>query len=252
VFPERKDMDEQRQEQDLMFSDAPTTAPHVDLGRYLGRWFEIARLPNRRQAEDCTDVSADYAPTDDGLQVVQRCIDVGGDRRSDEGVLTVTGRDSAKLSISFLPERLRWLPFARRDYWILRLDPEYTMSLIGSRNRRRLWLLARHRQPDPAMRDEFLAHAERLGYDLTALIHTPQASSQDARRTVDISDLAPPAPQSSSADSRCIPPGVDATSSHAAVSASGSPRMSAGRYFIWNVLMTSRVAPSSSPCAGTR
>lgn len=165
-----------------MFNDAPATVAHVDLQRYLGRWFEIARLPNRRQSEDCTDVTTDYAPAGSGgLRLVQRCIQVGGDRRTDEGVLTATGDGNARLRLSFLPRALRWLPFTRVDYWILRLDPDYTMSLVGSRNRRRLWLLSRNRHPDPAMRDAFLAHAERLGYDLTALIHTPQDRQHDVR-----------------------------------------------------------------------
>lgn len=165
-----------------MFNDAPATVAHVDLERYLGRWFEIARLPNRRQTEDCIDVSVDYLPHGSGsLRMVQRCIDAGGHSRVDEGLLTATGGGNARLRLSFLPAGLRWLPFTRSDYWILRLDPDHTMSLVGSRNRRRLWLLARIRHPDPAMRDDFLAHAEGLGYDLTELIHTPQDRHHDAR-----------------------------------------------------------------------
>lgn len=165
-----------------MFNDAPATVAHVDLERYLGRWFEIARLPNRGQTEDCIDVTAEYTRSESGgLRLVQRCIEVGGDSRTDKGVLTPIDGSNTRLRLSFLPRALSWLPFTHSDYRILRLDPDYTMSLVGSRNRRLLWLLARSRHPDPAMRDDFLAHAERLGYDLTPLIHTPQDRDHDAQ-----------------------------------------------------------------------
>lgn len=185
-----------------MFTDAPATVARVDLRRYLGRWFEIARLPNRRQGEDCSDVACDYTLADDGsIRVTQRCVDPTGACRREEGVLK-RGSDGshARLRISFAPSTLRWLPFSHRDYWILRLDADYTMSLVGTPGRRRLWLLARARHPDPSMRDAFLAHAAALGYDLTALIHTQQdrtpqvtATATTAARAGDAQPAAAPA-----------------------------------------------------------
>jgi apolipoprotein D and lipocalin family protein len=163
-----------------MFNDALETAADVDLERYLGRWFEIARLPNPRQSEDCTDVRIDYALDGDGtLRFVRQCMEPGGLCRTHSGTLVADAVRDARLRACLLPDALRWLPFAYQDYWILRLEDDYSMATIGTRNRRRLWLIARARHPDPTLRDDFLAHAERLGYDLTALIHTPQDRARD-------------------------------------------------------------------------
>ena len=157
-----------------MFAHAPPTVARVDLQRYLGRWFEVARLPMHFQDEDCTDVVAEYSRDDDGaVRVRNRCTQCDGHSKTARGIATPIDGSNARLKVSFMPESLRWLPFTRGDYWILRLDPGYTVSLVGTPNRRNLWLLARTRQPDPALRDDALAYAAALGYDLTALIHTP-------------------------------------------------------------------------------
>lgn len=157
-----------------MFPGALATVARVDLQRYSGRWFEIARLPVRFPGEDCTDLIADYTCLPGNrLQVREQCALPGGGICVTEGVAWTRDASHARLGMSFLRAGLRWLPFSARKYWILRLDPDYTMSLVGTPGRRRLWLFARTRLPDPAMRDEFLAHAASIGFDLTALIHTP-------------------------------------------------------------------------------
>lgn len=171
-----------------MFNDTLEAAAHVDLGRYLGRWFEVARLPNPGQSDECTDVRIDYTINEQGeLRFSRQCINPGGLSQTDEGRLTASDVGRAKLRVNLMPKGLQWLPFAHRDYWILRIDADYTMALIGARNRRRLWLLSRTRQPDPAMRDAFLAYAERQGFDLTPLLYTQQDRTHALRE--------PPAPQ---------------------------------------------------------
>lgn len=163
-----------------MHAHAPPTVARVDLRRYLGRWFEVARLPMRFQKDDCTDVVAEYSLGHDGeVCVHNRCTQCDGRYSTADGIATPVDESNARLKVSFMPEGLRWLPFTRGDYWVLRLDPAYTMSLVGTPNRRHLWLLARTRRPDPATRDEALAYAASLGYDLTSLIHTPHGRSAD-------------------------------------------------------------------------
>lgn len=157
-----------------MFAHAPPTVARVDLRRYLGRWFEVARLPMRFQDEACTDVLAEYSLGEDGsVCVCNRCTQCDGHHKTASGIATPVDDSNARLKVSFMPEGLRWVPFTRGDYWVLRLDPGYTVSLVGTPNRHHLWLLARTRTPDPAMRDDALAYAASLGYDLTSLIHTP-------------------------------------------------------------------------------
>lgn len=159
-----------------MFAGALPTVARIDLQRYSGRWFEIARLPMHFQAEDCTNLVTDYTyEPGDRLRVRNECVLPDGRNRVTHGVAWPRDDTHARLVMSYMAEGMRWLPFSRRHYWILKLDPDYTMSLVGTPGARRLWLLARTRSPDPAFRDAYLAYAASLGFDLTALIHTSHA-----------------------------------------------------------------------------
>ncbi|MGN6111993.1 MAG: lipocalin family protein [Luteimonas sp.] len=160
----------------------PPTVPALDLQRYLGTWYEIARLPMRHEPPDYTDISAHYALDDDGsVRVRNRAFD--GEGRLQESVGRATADDPqhpARLKVTFLPEGLRWLPFGKGDYWILKLDDGYTTALVGSPDYEYLWLL--HREPaiDAPSRDRFLDTARRLGYNLDALIETPHTGRRTA------------------------------------------------------------------------
>ncbi|VEI13067.1 outer membrane lipoprotein Blc [Trueperella bialowiezensis] len=47
-----------------------------------------------------------------------------------------------KLKVDFLPKFIRWIPFTSGDYWVLKLDPDYQIALVGTPNRENLWVLA--------------------------------------------------------------------------------------------------------------
>lgn len=159
-----------------MFAAALPTVARVDLQRYSGRWFEIARLPTRFQSDECTDLVVDYTlQPGNRLDVRNTCMLPDGRTCITRGLAWPQDDTHARLRVSFMHDGLRWLPFTARKHCILRLDHDYTMSLVGTPGRRCLWLLARKRMPDPTMRDDFLAHAAAIGFDLTALIHTPHA-----------------------------------------------------------------------------
>jgi len=151
----------------------PTTVPSLDLQRYLGTWYEVARLPMRHEPADYTDISATYSLQADGkLRVQNRALDGQGERQESVGEATVVpGSGNAKLEVTFLPEALRWIPFTKGDYWVLRIDDEYRTALVGGPDRKYLWLLARSPELDAATCDDFLATARTQGYDLTGLIH---------------------------------------------------------------------------------
>lgn len=150
-------------------ADPPTVAS-VDLDRYDGLWYEIARYPNGFQ-KDCEGVTAEYTQRADGkITVVNTCR--LGNERDAEGVATVVeGSNGAKLKVQFAPE---WVPFAAGDYWILHLEPDYSAALVGAPSGKYLWILAR----DPQISDELLAKikqkAAALGYNAAALKLTQQ------------------------------------------------------------------------------
>ena len=157
-----------------MHRQDPTTVPTLDLQRYLGTWFEIARLPMRHEPADYTDISATYSLQGDGkVRVQNRALDGTGERQESIGEATpVPGSGNAKLEVTFLPEGLRWIPFTKGDYWVLRVDEDYHTALVGGPDRKYLWLLARSPDLDASTRDDFLATARAQGYDLAGLIHT--------------------------------------------------------------------------------
>ncbi len=127
------------------------TAPHVDLKRYAGTWYEIARLPEPHE-EACRDQPrATYTPRGRQLEVLNRCRDAHGEERRVRGVATVEpGSGNARLKVSFAPPLLHWLPMVWADYWILYVDAEYSVALVGNPARDRLWLLARQPTMEPA------------------------------------------------------------------------------------------------------
>lgn len=160
----------------------PVTVASVDLPRYLGVWYEIARLPMRHEPPDYTDISATYARSDDGtIQVRNRALDGRGQLQESVGqAAPVDGSNDAKLKVNFLPEGLRWIPITSGDYWVLRLDPGYRTALVGTPDRDHLWLLHRAPKMDEPTREAYLATAQAQGYDLSKLIitsHTGRATA---------------------------------------------------------------------------
>lgn len=159
------------------------TVASVDLDRYAGRWFEIARSPNRFQQRCAGDVTATYTRRADGrIDVVNRCRTSDGwiDAR---GVARLVDGSGAKLKVRFAPAVLSFLPFVWGDYWILGLAGDYTWAVVGSPDRKYLWVLAR----SPQMGDEAWARAADVargnGFDVGRLQKTPQAGrAGDARR----------------------------------------------------------------------
>ena len=159
-----------------------TAVPSIDLSRYLGVWYEIARLPMRHEKVDYTDITATYTLNDDGnVRVRNRALDGDGELQEAIGeAVPVEGSGNAKLEVTFLPEGLRWIPFTKGDYWVLKIDPAYQTALVGEPGRKYLWLLHRDSVIEPAKREEFLGAARAQGYDLGELIETPHTGKPTA------------------------------------------------------------------------
>lgn len=163
------------------------TVPRVDLQRYLGTWYEIARKPMRHEDATARDITATYSLNEDGkVRVLNACLDEDGKVQVAEGQATPTDDSNARLEVTFLPQGLRWIPFTRGDYWILRLDAEYQTALVGEPDRKYLWLLHRQPEMEAALKTAWLESARAQGYDLDDLIHPLQSGqvhreSDDAR-----------------------------------------------------------------------
>lgn len=160
----------------LMRAPLQVVAP-VDLKRYAGLWHEQARLPNRFQKQCTGPVTAEYTPLADGtVEVRNRCIVADGSFDESVGsarVVPVAGQPGAgRLEVRFAPEWLGWLPVVWGDYWILKLDRDYQVALIGTPNRKYLWVLSRAPRLEDDLLEAELAYARTLGFDVDKVEHT--------------------------------------------------------------------------------
>ncbi len=148
------------------------TAQSVDLSRYQGRWFEIARYPNGFE-RGCGDVTAEYGMRPDGLLSVRNTCQRGESVNVAEGrARVVPGSNNARLRVSFAPA---WAPFAEGDYWILFVDDTYQTALVGAPSGRYLWILARTPTIDATTRRQLEDIARSNGFDPAMLENTIQA-----------------------------------------------------------------------------
>lgn len=152
------------------------TVERVELDKYLGVWYEVARKPLYFQNKCDRDVTATYTLNENGNVVVDNhCYTKEGKLTQSIGEAFIQNAPfNSKLKVSFLPEAIRWLPFGRGDYWVLKLDENYQTVLVGEPRRKYMWVLSRSPQPDQAVVNEYLEYAKSLGYDLGDVIHTKQ------------------------------------------------------------------------------
>ncbi len=149
-------------------------ADKVELDKYLGVWYEIARKPMSFQNQCDNNVTATYTFNENGNVLVDnRCTMKDGQQSHAIGEAFVQNAPfNTKLKVSFLPEAIRWLPAGRGDYWILKIDENYQTVLVGEPSRKYMWVLSRDPHPDPRVVNEYLDYAKSVGYDLKNLIRT--------------------------------------------------------------------------------
>ena len=147
----------------------PQPAKTVELDRYLGKWYEVARYDMRFE-KGCEGVTAEYSKRPDGLiRVLNTCRKgaVDGPVKTAEGKAKIVDTaTNAKLKVSFFG------PFYG-DYWVLDHADDYSWSIVGEGSGRYLWLLSR-KVPTEADREALTARARALGYDIGMLRQTQQ------------------------------------------------------------------------------
>lgn len=153
-------------------------ADKVELDKYLGVWYEIARKPMSFQNQCDNNVTATYTFNENGNVLVDnRCTMKDGQQSHAIGEAFVQNAPfNTKLKVSFLPESIRWLPIGRGDYWVLKADEDYQTVLVGEPRRKYMWVLSRSAHPDQAVVQDYLNYAKSVGYDLSDVIHTKQTA----------------------------------------------------------------------------
>lgn len=146
----------------------PATVQHVDLKKYMGKWYEIASFPNHFQ-KGCRCTTAQYTLQKNNVLVLNRCI-----KNNNKNFSTAKGKawvpnenDNSKLKVRFF-----W-PFSG-NYWILYLESHYENVLVGSPNRKYLWILSRKKTMGDTTYQKIVGIAKEKGYDVNKLRKTIQ------------------------------------------------------------------------------
>jgi apolipoprotein D and lipocalin family protein len=162
----------------LMFGCAtknpPQTVGHVDVGRYMGVWYEVAKFPVAFE-RGLVGVTAEYSLEEDGrIRVKNRGFKKSFDGKTSliEGYATVPHpEDPAKLRIKFDPFPVRYF---KADYWIVDLDANYGYSVVSSPSRKMLWILSRTPSMNESQYNEIVERLAQKGFKVARLEKMPQ------------------------------------------------------------------------------
>jgi apolipoprotein D and lipocalin family protein len=151
-----------------------TTVDSVDLQKYIGKWYEIAKIPNSFQSNCARNTTAKYKLRSDGrLDVINRCVEKDGSVNEAHGIAKVVDKKTnSKLEVSFV--RILGINLFWGDYWIIGLDKDYNYAVVGTPSRKYGWILSR----TPKLSKEQMKSAFKIlqqnGYDTNKFELTEQ------------------------------------------------------------------------------
>lgn len=161
-------------------SDIPVkTIPALDVQRYLGTWYELAKYPNWFQKKCVSNTKAVYSVRPDGdLKVLNSCRTAEGSVSEAEGVARqIGGKDSPKLEVRFAPAWLSFIPMVWGDYWIIDLDSQYQVAVVSDPRREYLWILSRAPQINQNIYADLLQRLQSQHFDIRKLELTTQTAN---------------------------------------------------------------------------
>lgn len=171
-------MSQARQNQDEV-----KTVDFVDLNKYLGKWYEVASIPQSFQKACIADTSAEYSldKEDDLIVVMNSCGTKDGSRKVAEGRAKIEDtKTNSKLKVTFV-KLFDWIFAFGGNYWVLDVDSGYNVALVGDPSRGYAWILSR----TPAMSAAQWIDAEKTfkaqGYDTCKILTSVQAGGNSKR-----------------------------------------------------------------------
>ena len=155
------------------------TIASLDVPRYMGTWFELAKFPNVFQRKCVSNTRAVYTlNVDNTVQVLNRCRIQDGSTIEALGQAKQIGNaTSPVLKVRFAPEWLGWLPLVWGDYWVIDLDDQYQLAAVSDAKREYLWVLSRSPKIDQTRYAALLQRLKQQGFDVDKLQVTPQDST---------------------------------------------------------------------------
>jgi apolipoprotein D and lipocalin family protein len=148
----------------------------LDVPRYMGLWYEIAKYPNWFQRNCVAATRAEYSLQADGrVQVLNRCQLASGELNQATGVARQVGEaSSAMLEVRFAPAWLSFIPAVWGDYWVIDIDDAYQLVAVSEPGRKYLWVLSRTPAISPRNYADLLARLASKGFDVSRLELTRQ------------------------------------------------------------------------------
>lgn len=153
-----------------------TTIMALDVPRYMGTWYEIAKFPNWFQKKCVGNTEAEYSLMANGnVQVVNRCKLASGEIDEAIGVARQVGEaNSPQLKVRFAPAWLSFIPAVWGNYWVIDLDDHYQLVAVSEPAREYLWVLARTPRVDRESYENLLGRLKRKGFAIHKLEITRQ------------------------------------------------------------------------------
>jgi apolipoprotein D and lipocalin family protein len=147
----------------------------LDYLRYEGRYYEVARLFNRRERNCGSDVVVTFVRrTDSDVSFINQCIETDKSWIMDIGRLVTSGSDQKPGELWFRPDLIGWRPWFNGTYRLIELSGDFRYAMLGDPDGSKLWILSRTRQIDEQTYQRLVARAAERGYDTSKLIRTVQ------------------------------------------------------------------------------
>lgn len=152
------------------------TVEQVDLEKYIGRWYEIASIPQSFQKQCVSDTTAEYQVNADGtIQVINSCATKSGERSIAKGRAKVVNTETnAELKVTFVHLFGHWIYTFGGGYYVVGLGQNYEYAIVGHPSFEYAWILSRTPQLDAVTLNDIDIQLKNLGYDSCALKITPQ------------------------------------------------------------------------------
>ena len=161
----------------VSFAEQPVKSiAELDISRYMGTWYEIAKLPNWFQRKCIQGTQAQYKILGpQKIEVTNKCTTATGEEIKAVGVARPNSSGQvAQLEVRFAPDWTAWLPLVWGTYWVLDLDPDYQLAAVGDPTRSYLWVLSRSPVVSASQYESLLQRLKVMGFDITKLEKTRQ------------------------------------------------------------------------------
>ena len=148
-----------------------TAITNFDIDRYLGRWYEIARLPTYFEKQCLAPITVDYNRDGDEMTIINSCAQLSGESNVTYGIAYLSAENlngDGKLVRSSMPSWLRWTHLGRGDYWIIYVD--YLYAVVGSPDHKYLWIYSRQETPPLQDIQNLLSLAQQQGFESASMV----------------------------------------------------------------------------------